>query len=479
MPRRVKLPDGNIGEFPDSMSDADIESVLQKQFPSNAAPAPRVSVGAAPDPWSWAGIKSRAMTLRDQTINQLPTVGGIVGGLVGAGGGIETGPGALLTGTAGAAAGGGLGEDLRQSLNEYFHPEDRKMTPGEAASNIAGQTAAQGASEFVGRGIGNIFRPATAVDKLSNVGNMHPRRVEGALDELLKTERMPGNKVLTREDYKNVLSQTKKRLHNEVTDSLSAPVPVPGVRGGAPLGSTPADPTPISDAIYDLMTKHPSNLRWNPSLMRAWSNRASEWMSQPVSYADMFDRRQVLNEGLNRYEALTAGEKALYAAQHPEIALEKAEADAIRDVIYPKMDAAAGKPTGYFADLQKRYGSVIETARNSGVNIEDVEKSGAVKRGGGLAERMSGSTYMTGGGKPGFALHRIHRLGLAPRPEAALDKSVKSAFGHSLATKAGKAISSNPSAELMALPLREIANPAPPAPKSPAQMTDEWSNPNQ
>src|SRR6516225_6138019 len=170
MPRRVKLPDGNMGEFPDSMSDADIESVLQKQFPSNAAPAPRVSVGAAPDPWSWAGIKSRAMTLRDQTINQLPTVGGIVGGLVGAGGGIETGPGAVLTGTAGAAAGGGLGEDLRQSLNEYFHPEDRKMTPGEAASNIAGQTAAQGASEFVGRGVGNIFRPATAVDKLSNVG---------------------------------------------------------------------------------------------------------------------------------------------------------------------------------------------------------------------------------------------------------------------------------------------------------------------
>lgn len=33
MPKRVQLPDGNIGEFPDTMSDTQIEGVLQKQFP--------------------------------------------------------------------------------------------------------------------------------------------------------------------------------------------------------------------------------------------------------------------------------------------------------------------------------------------------------------------------------------------------------------------------------------------------------------
>lgn len=33
MPKRIQLPDGNIGEFPDSMSNTDIEAVLQKQYP--------------------------------------------------------------------------------------------------------------------------------------------------------------------------------------------------------------------------------------------------------------------------------------------------------------------------------------------------------------------------------------------------------------------------------------------------------------
>jgi hypothetical protein len=48
---RVQLPDGNIGEFPDSMSNADIEAVLQKQFPSqNATPRQPDTVMAAPAP---------------------------------------------------------------------------------------------------------------------------------------------------------------------------------------------------------------------------------------------------------------------------------------------------------------------------------------------------------------------------------------------------------------------------------------------
>lgn len=37
MPTSVQLPDGNIGEFPDGMSSAQIEAVLQKQFPANTA----------------------------------------------------------------------------------------------------------------------------------------------------------------------------------------------------------------------------------------------------------------------------------------------------------------------------------------------------------------------------------------------------------------------------------------------------------
>lgn len=43
MPRRIKLPNGKIGNFPDDMSNAEIEAVLQKQFPPEPQEKPSVS----------------------------------------------------------------------------------------------------------------------------------------------------------------------------------------------------------------------------------------------------------------------------------------------------------------------------------------------------------------------------------------------------------------------------------------------------
>lgn len=423
---------------------------------------PEDSVGASPAVGSFPWLKSQFMTLRDKAVNQLPTVGGVVGGLLGAGGGIESGPGALLTGTAGAAAGGGLGETVRQALTEHFHPEDKKMTPKEAATGIGKAAAEQGGSEMVGRGVGNILRPATAVDKLSFVGDMHPKAVQQAFDELQKTEGIPGNKVLTVGDYMNVLKGTKKRLSDEVKGALTAKVRQP--QGSFPLGATQADTSKIADAIYDLMGKHPSDATWNTAKLKAWNERASQWLSQPHSFSDVFDRRQVLNEELHKFESLTPGEKALYASQHPNLALDKAEADAIRDLVYPQMDAAAGKPQGYFRDLQRKYGSVIETERNTQANLRRLEAKGAVARGGPVSERVGASSYMTPGGKPGFSLHRVHGLLSSPEPEKKLSSAAKSAFGHSARTKVGQVLSSNPSIELMSMPLREFFAPEEPQP---------------
>ena len=61
---------------------------------------PVATVSAAPPKWSIPWLEGRAMTLRDQIVNQLPTVGGILGGIIGGGAGAETGPGAIATGAA-------------------------------------------------------------------------------------------------------------------------------------------------------------------------------------------------------------------------------------------------------------------------------------------------------------------------------------------------------------------------------------------
>lgn len=123
--------------------------------PETDIPRSFTEVGAA-TPW----YKTGKGWLR-AGLDVLPTAGGVVGGILGAGAGLETGPGAIATGAAGAAAGGGLGEDVRQALTEEFFPLDSRMTPKESAEAMGKQAAAQGTLEAGGRVAGLALRPAT------------------------------------------------------------------------------------------------------------------------------------------------------------------------------------------------------------------------------------------------------------------------------------------------------------------------------
>ena len=206
-----------------------------------------------------------------------------------------------------------------------------------------------------------------------------------------------------------------------------------------------------------------------------FKDRALDYQKNRRSYSWLFDRRQVLNEELNRFYSLaTPGEQATYLFQHPGFEADKAEADAIRDVIYPQMDRAAQKPAGYYANLQRKYGSISRVENATKKNLEKLAAKGKVQRGAPMSERTSLSTYASEGGKPGFSLHRLQGVFAQPNPAGNLDTAAKSAFGHSALTKTGSALSSNVGREVLALPLHYLANPDAPvhpvlSPQSPVQ----------
>ena len=435
---------------------------------------PEDTVRATPPLLSFPGIKSAALTLRDKAVNALPAIGGVVGGLIGGAAGSESGPGAIIPATAGAAAGGGLGEDVRQFMTEHFHPEDKKMTAKEAAKGIGKQAGLQGASELLPGIVGAIVKPASTIEKLSFVGNLGPREdIQPALQELQQTERQAGNQVKNVGDYLSILDQTKNRIGTEVSASLKTPITTKV--GKVPLGATEADTTEVSNALSNLATKHPSDVQMNPNKLKMFRDRALDYQKNKRSYSWLFDRRQVLNEELNRFYSLaTPGEQATYLFQHPGFEADKAEADAIRDVIYPQMDRAAQKPSGYYANLQRKYGSISRVENATKKNLEKLAAKGKVQRGAPISQRTSLSTYASEGGKPGFSLHRLQGVFARPNPAGALDTAAKSAFGHSALTKTGSALSSNVGREVLALPLHYLANPDAPvhpvlSPASPVQ----------
>ena len=75
MPKRVQLPDGNIGEFPDSMSDSQIEGVLQKQFPAKSNTAPSAAP-TKPD-----GFLSSLTTMTHQSDTPVHAVEDVLGNI--------------------------------------------------------------------------------------------------------------------------------------------------------------------------------------------------------------------------------------------------------------------------------------------------------------------------------------------------------------------------------------------------------------
>ena len=141
MPIKVHLPDGRVVNFPDWMSQEQIQAEVAK-FAQPSPEAPRQGP-QVPQERTWT----------DTAVDALPTVGGAVGGILG---GVK-GPIAM----GGAALGGGFGEALRQTANR-FRGQPAPGTMTEAASQIGQAGMTQAAAEGGGRLISGALRMAAA-----------------------------------------------------------------------------------------------------------------------------------------------------------------------------------------------------------------------------------------------------------------------------------------------------------------------------
>jgi hypothetical protein len=162
-------------------------------------------------------------------LNLLPTVGGIAGGLAAGGAGIETGLGAFVTGTVGAAAGGGLGEDVRQVATEKLFPNDTRMTPAESAKGMGVQAANQGISELTGRvGSRFVFNPAikalrgTAEASEKAGFRLLPSEVKGTKPSIFET--YPKASIFssgTMAHWRELQNQETEKAARDLADSVS------------------------------------------------------------------------------------------------------------------------------------------------------------------------------------------------------------------------------------------------------------------
>lgn len=131
---------------------------ISDTYDRDAAADPRNQTGslrATPSIYSREGIEERLMSLMLRASEYLPSIGGTAGGLVGGVGGAETGPGDIVAATAGAAAGGDLGEIAKEKIQEELGWADRP-TGKQELKNLAEEAAIQGGAELTGRVGGKV-----------------------------------------------------------------------------------------------------------------------------------------------------------------------------------------------------------------------------------------------------------------------------------------------------------------------------------
>jgi hypothetical protein len=172
MPKRVQLPDGNIGEFPDSMSDQQIEGVLQKQFPKKTSSPARALKPEARTFGNYAGevasgvgrgIADDVTGIAQTVAHPIDTVKGLakqgVGAVRAAGQEYRDNAAAPTGQRLTAAALKGLEEaPIVGGMVQHAEQGGTQLASPEAAGAAAEGITAFAAPELVGKGVGGVLK---------------------------------------------------------------------------------------------------------------------------------------------------------------------------------------------------------------------------------------------------------------------------------------------------------------------------------
>lgn len=448
-------------------------------FAKNPTPQTLGTSLAASIPW----LKQKALATLNWGANKLPTAGGVAGGGVGGavgeavdplGGGV---PGSIV----GAGIGGGAGEAARQFIehrdgyDQFEKPEDKTL--GARVKGVGSEALFQAAGEASGQLLGKWMRPTfeRSLKKLYYSGGLSygdplgRGDLETVMNDVLATEKQTG-KAATVGDFLGVVNQTKKDIGQQVDSQLALPFKLANGKV-IMLGKADANPTEIINAITAKATADPSIVKMaklNPAGKEAAylehvRKAALNFQRQPWTYEELMDRRIKLNNELAPLYTLPPGEQRVYLLDHPDLAVAKAEADAIRETVYPQMDHLSNMPPGTTQELQDKRGALMRIENQINDHLGNLKTKARQQAGAPLAEQVNGSGYITSSGKPGGSIHRVTRLIHTPNPEARADSQVKNAFGHGAGTNLRRVIttpagSKKSGDEILSLPLRNLLN---------------------
>ena len=447
-------------------------------------------ISARPSAMTPAGIRERLYTARDWAINQLPGVGGFAGGLIGAGAG--GGVASIGTAALGAAAGGAGGEDIRQSLNEYLHPEDKKMGGTESALRMAGAGGSQALQELGGRVSGRLVGhgleafgsrviPEHAFERYPFLKNVFAIGEPKAAQHLTAAAAEKGTRnsseafgkiVNTLDDLQEEIGHLPKKEQTisgflKAVNSRKNAINLESGAAMMPIAGEKTVPTGVANNIKGLIRSYMTDSAEGRAQRKYIIKRAAEF-EKPRTYRSLDELRTDLSSQLSKHKA--KGSVAKYTAEKGDLdlAIDNAILNGLRDTVYPQMDRAAGKPAGYFKSLKARQSSLMSLQEILEQRVKDLSAKEAVEevspRFG--SENLSVSAHA--GSLPRVGAYGIRQAISPTRSMAQASKHVSKAFRPT--------VNSLPYQVLFSGGIRAVAVPQGPKTQNLQRMADEQRN---
>lgn len=222
-------------------------------------------------------------------------------------------------------------------------------------------------------------------------------------------------------DFLSAVKTAKTDLNNEYGNALG-----PNANRMAPFDADGS--SPISRRILDLITPNMEQTARGRQ-EAAMIKRAAAEFQKPWTLGQLDAERMDANARLNAYEKKNIADQ--YASQkgNRSVAIDKAIADGVRDVVYPFMDKLSGKPEGYFRNIKGRIGNLIQLESSLDQEVERLHDLTARTKGAPALSRARVRTNVGESGSPRFWMSNVLGALHAPNEEATANRAVAGSFG--------------------------------------------------
>lgn len=307
--------------------------------------------------------------------------------------------------------GAGLGQQTVDFSKDIASGEPKRMAHGAAGLTTEALSLLWGAKKGKVEASGDLNRMSAATGAYPE----DLKVAQGDIEAAAKAHGKPTDAAGLRDLTRKALDTNNAEIKNAVAGKI---------------GDKKVVPTQIADAIKKKIT---------PEMLADKKGRvmAKELLAESVTYQrpwrlrDLYQRKQRFDaEGNSYFKKSESGQIAAQKTSVDEI-VESAVREGTKDILYPELDKAAGKPDGYFRDLGKRTSALIKVRDAAIHTVNELERKDAMIKGLPLKQKLmqKGSAYLHPlSGRGGISLHKLNEpIGVSKLDFA--NTSARGAFG--------------------------------------------------